>query len=617
MRKQFKKVLSMVLSAAMTLSLASGVSLATEKSASAAAEWTAVEFTAAELSFTFTGEGTPTFMDKEIEGFKGTGEYKFDVKTPITEAWTGNVGWLKCPEAYTVSAAKVTFTTADGPVVLELGDYTAKINPDAEKDGYKVDFPNIWNAGGADGIGQAAFTSEDETVRLVVIDTKEGKKQLALGLEVKKEVTTPVETEAPAGTGSSTQAPNPDETADPGTGGGTETPQPSKTDAPDPVDTPFEAGFQLADNDWAIQDGPENPEAAAEKGIKLYDAKVPGKGQYKIAADYRGTDMEMANGMAFSAIYIMGAEKYFPNYLIRIDAMKINGEDVPAEILDKAYTCSDDDVTTRINTYNGWCPEDDAQKRKDARSLGDIKDATPFMLEDYIDEEITTVEIAFTYGPKDYVLAQQKQDLSTSIIEEPTKTPEPSETQNPGGSTPEPQQPTQNPGGNGTPAPQQPTKAPTTPTQAPAAGLKNGTTAKVGGATYKVTDAKAGAVEFSAPKKNATSVTIPATVKVNGKSCKVTSIKAKAFSGNKKLKSVVIGKNIKTIGKQAFFKCAKLNKVTFKGTAVKKIGAKAFAKTAKKMTVTVPKKLKKKALNSYKKSLKKAGISKKAKYKKK
>lgn len=602
MRKQFKKVLSMVLSAAMTLSLASGVSLATEKSASAADEWTTVAYTAAELSFTFAGEGTPTFMDKAWEGFKGAGDYTLDAYAGMTTAWTGNVGYFKCEEAYTISKAKLTLTTADGPVVLELGDYTAKINPDAEADGYKVDFPNMWSL--TDG---AAWISADETVRLVKSASN------ALGLEMKKAA--PVETEAPSTSGSGTETPEPEDTANPGTGGATEAP--GATDAPDPVDTPFESGIFYASAGWGISGGPEDPAAAEAAGFKLYDAKVAGKGQYKIALDLRETEDGSGDGIEFLALFVVGAEAYFPNYAIRVDAMKINGESVPDEILEKAYTCCDGDGknNTRINLYNGYCPEDDAQKRAEARSAGDLSIATPYMLEDYIDETIETMEIAYTYGTPDWVKTQDKQNLDESIIPAPgTSTPEPEKpTEEPKG-TPNPNQPTQNPGGN---TPAQPTKAPVAPTQAPAAGLTNGTTAKVGGATYKVTDAKAGAVEFSAPKKNATSVTIPATVKINGKSCKVTSIKAKAFSGNKKLKSVVIGKNIKTIGKQAFFKCAKLNKVTFKGTAVKKIGAKAFAKTNKKMTVTVPKKLKKKALNSYKKSLKKAGISKKAKYKKK
>lgn len=604
MRKQFKKVLSMVLSAAMTLSLASGVSLATEKSASAAAEWTAVEFTAAELSFTFAGEGTPTFMDKEWEGFKGAGDYKIDVYAGMTAAWTGNVGWIKCPETYTISKTKLTLTTADGPVVLDLGNYTAEVKPDAEKDGYKVDFPNMWNL--TDEV--AAWTSEDETVRLVKTEGN------ALGLEMKKEAA-PVETEAPATSGDATETPDPDKTADPGTGGAT---KPGATDAPDPADELFETGIVMTSQDYAIGGaGPEDVNAAEAAGVKLYDTKVSGKGQYQVATDLRVAGG--AAGIQFTALYIIGAEKYFPNYVIRLDHMKINGEDVSEETLKKAYTCSDDGTTTRVNLHNAWCNEDDASKeppRPDARSMEDLKNCTPYMLEDYADDEIMTMEIAFTYGPKDYVSEQDKASIAESLIPEkpeledpdPVQTPGPDQ---PGQPTPNPNQPTQNPGGT------QPTKAPAAPTQAPAAGLTNGTTAKVGGATYKVTDAKAAAVEFSAPKKNATSVTIPATVKVNGKSCKVTSIKAKAFSGNKKLKSVVIGKNIKTIGKQAFFKCTKLKKVTFKGTAVKKIGAKAFAKTNKKMTVTVPKKLKKKALNSYKKLLKKAGVSKKAKYKKK
>lgn len=598
MRKQFKKALSMVLSAAMVLTLGSGLEL---QSAKAADKTCSVVFCDSESKAsldlgTINGDGTYTL--------KYTGKFSANEKNTALYLQFGDDEGVGVEDAKSPAVKNVT-VKADGKDV-ELTEA-----PAIAKDGKKVQiqFYNAWGGKPWDGTNPSTILKNGKTA----LDCEQSL-EFTFTLEGFWDAPAAPEDTANPGTGSGAETPDPSETADPGTGSATQSPAPAATDAPDPVDTPFEAGFQLADNDWAIQDGPEDPAAAEAKGIKLYDAKVPGKGQYKIAADYRGTDAELANGMAFSAIYIIGAETYFPNYLIRIDAMKINGEAVPAEILDKAYTCSDDSKTTRINTYNSWCPEDDAQKRKDkdARSLCDITEATPYLLEDYIDEEIKTVEIAFTYGPKDYVTEQQKQNLDESIIVEPTNTPEPGNpTQNPGGnSTPNPNQPTQTPGGT------QPTKAPA-PTQAPAAGLTNGTTAKVGGATYKVTDAKAGAVEFSAPKKNATSVTIPATVKVNGKSCKVTSIKAKAFSGNKKLKSVVIGKNIKTIGKQAFFKCSKLNKVTFKGTAVKKIGAKAFAKTNKKMTVTVPKKLKKKALNSYKKLMKKAGVSKKAKYKKK
>nr|MCR5102950.1 leucine-rich repeat domain-containing protein [Eubacterium sp.] len=85
----------------------------------------------------------------------------------------------------------------------------------------------------------------------------------------------------------------------------------------------------------------------------------------------------------------------------------------------------------------------------------------------------------------------------------------------------------------------------------------------------------------------ATSVTIPATVKINGKSYKVTAIEANAFKGNKKLKTVTIGKNITTIGKGAFSGCTALT--TVKGGAkVNTIGANAFmnCKQLKKYIVT-------------------------------
>ncbi len=79
------------------------------------------------------------------------------------------------------------------------------------------------------------------------------------------------------------------------------------------------------------------------------------------------------------------------------------------------------------------------------------------------------------------------------------------------------------------------------------------------GNQYKVT--KAGA-EVSLIKANPTvkSITIPATIKANGLTYKVTTIAAKAFKQNKKLKSVTVGSNIRNISKNAFFKCPSLKK---------------------------------------------------------
>ena len=137
-----------------------------------------------------------------------------------------------------------------------------------------------------------------------------------------------------------------------------------------------------------------------------------------------------------------------------------------------------------------------------------------------------------------------------------------------------------------------------------------GTKVTIGSGVYQITGSNT-VTYVSCTKANAAKAVIPASVTINGTSYKVTVIAANAFAKNTKLKSVVIGKNVKTIGKKAFYNCKSLKKITFKGKKVKKIGAKAFKGTAKKAAVKVPKA--KKA--AYQKLLKKAGLSAKAKVK--
>lgn len=156
-----------------------------------------------------------------------------------------------------------------------------------------------------------------------------------------------------------------------------------------------------------------------------------------------------------------------------------------------------------------------------------------------------------------------------------------------------------------------PAPLPQTPQPSAPAGLENGATKKVSGITYKVTNASTKTIAVN--KVTGSKAKIKSKVTINGVSYKITSIANNAFKNNKKLKSVVIGPNVKTIGKQAFYGCKKLTKVTIQSKVLKSVGSKAFAKGSKKITVTVPKK----KASSYKKMLKKAKISSKAKYKKK
>ena len=123
---------------------------------------------------------------------------------------------------------------------------------------------------------------------------------------------------------------------------------------------------------------------------------------------------------------------------------------------------------------------------------------------------------------------------------------------------------------------------------------KAGTKYTVAGCQYKVT--KAGAeVSLIKANKKAKRVTIPAVIKVNGVTYKVTSIGAKAFNGNKKLTKVSIGINIKKISNNAFYKCRSLKMVTIKSVLLTKKTAnkKAFKGVNKKMVIKVPKKVKK------------------------
>lgn len=189
------------------------------------------------------------------------------------------------------------------------------------------------------------------------------------------------------------------------------------------------------------------------------------------------------------------------------------------------------------------------------------------------------------------------------LIPEETETPDTKETETPN-TKPE------------TPSTDKP-QTPSTP------ALKKGDTFKVKNIQYKVLNVskKTVAVVKGTDRKpgKVTKVTIPNTVKnaASKTTFTVTQIQANAFKNYKNLKSVIIGKNVTSIGKNSFYGCQKLKKVTFKGTSVKTIKSKAFKKTASKVTVSVPKSIRnnKKKAAAFQKKLTKSGISKKLKLK--
>lgn len=157
------------------------------------------------------------------------------------------------------------------------------------------------------------------------------------------------------------------------------------------------------------------------------------------------------------------------------------------------------------------------------------------------------------------------------------------------------------------PSTQTPQKSPSaqTPAASPAPAIGATLVSSDKKTTYKVTGSNT--VEYKKTTANKAKVTIPSTVTYQGRKYQVTSIAAKAFRNNKKLKKVVIPSTVRKIGKQAFANCKKLKNITIKANKLtaKSIGSKAFKGINPKATIKVPKK----KLKLYKKILRAKGVS--------
>ncbi|MDE6626906.1 MAG: leucine-rich repeat domain-containing protein [Lachnospiraceae bacterium] len=160
--------------------------------------------------------------------------------------------------------------------------------------------------------------------------------------------------------------------------------------------------------------------------------------------------------------------------------------------------------------------------------------------------------------------------------------------------------------------PDSPQKQPETPPQSTADTepvLPDvGITKAVSTGTYIVTKSSAKQKEVAYIKptdKNKTSINIPASVNIDGYTYKVTGIASNALANNKKLTKVTVGKNITTIGKNAFNGDKNLKTITIKSSKLtsKSIGKNAFKGTNKKLIIKVPKK----KVKDYSKFMKKKG----------
>lgn len=147
--------------------------------------------------------------------------------------------------------------------------------------------------------------------------------------------------------------------------------------------------------------------------------------------------------------------------------------------------------------------------------------------------------------------------------------------------------------------------------------VRKNTSYTIGNYKYKITNAKTNGkgsaaltgVKSKAVKNKLKKVTVASTVKIGGRSFRVTEIGSKAFAGCRKLTSVSVGKNVSKIGSGAFSGSKKLTKITISSTKLKSVGKNAFKSISSKAKIKVPKSRKK----AYKKLLKSKGQKKSVK----
>ena len=100
--------------------------------------------------------------------------------------------------------------------------------------------------------------------------------------------------------------------------------------------------------------------------------------------------------MAPAAIGISNGEVLYPNYLVNIKEVRINGEIY--RLKGRAYTTSDDGVCTRVNLYNEWVTSVPKTARLPGGNLAGAT-PTPINRNDAVIAEIKTIEIDFEYVP--------------------------------------------------------------------------------------------------------------------------------------------------------------------------------------------------------------------------
>lgn len=605
MRKQTKKVLSWVLAGAMALSLIPSVGLVSEKADAAVSTVDKVVFdkavesklvggdsgearllvfnnwdkydpntmegqTLRDISISFKAAGVADVLAKtgakSIKAFIGVNSNDWSVNTLGNTVPSAGVVEIEKDGTYTVSY------TAAGEITLgnQLGVMFADIDSALEKD----DDKNV----------TAGLTISDVTMKTTELKFAD-------------------DTEGPE-----------------------VTPTPEPTDAPKAYDEALWAtkgihaylSYQM--DSWDYRNG-YKPNAVGKQDTYDY-IKASGN-----AAEFKATDVLLTRDgeytVAISGIDLSSATKYnllsiatdlsakteenpdgaYADVKLSVTSLKVDGAEVAKDL---SLVQKADELYYYYPLINKWSSDDKGPlfEKTDAEDLAIPENSI----------EITFKVTGLKAALNDLKEGTYKDPETGENVKNDTITKDDIDASE--GALPTPsEQPTVKPSEkpNVTPAPTNspaPTKAPTKAPKAP----KKGNKVESGKVVYKVTKAatakKAGTlaiVGLSKAGKKASSLSAPATAKINGYSYKVTSIGKNAFKGAN-AKTISLGKNIKSIPAGAFANCKKLStlKVKAKLTKVAKKAFKGCKKTikvkgaSKKVTKANVKKLKKSGYKKFK-----------------
>ncbi len=177
-----------------------------------------------------------------------------------------------------------------------------------------------------------------------------------------------------------------------------EAPVTFQTDAVVVDDQTALAWIMWNDGSWALTHsvGDTYNADSISEGIVATNAIITGEGKYTVGLDFTGTAQGYSASVAFAAIGISNGEALYPNYVINIKEVRINGEIY--RLKGRAYTTSDNGLCTRVNLYNEWVTSVPKTARLPGGNLAGAT-PTPINRNDAVIAEIKTIEIDFEYVP--------------------------------------------------------------------------------------------------------------------------------------------------------------------------------------------------------------------------